>query len=142
MRRCERGTASLMIVGFAIIAIMMVGVVVDSSAAYLQRSGLDSLADGAALAAADGIQGRQVYEGGLGERAQIDPEVARVYVDAYLRATGAARRYPGLSYDVVAGTDRVVVHVAAPLDLPITPPGWERRPVISGTAASIVVVSD
>jgi hypothetical protein len=138
----ERGTASLMIVGVAIVAIMMVGVVVDASAAYLRRSGLDSLADGAALAAADGIQGRQVYEGGLGERAQIDPEVARGYVAAYLRDTGAARRYPGLSYDVDAGVDRVVVHVRAPLDLPITPPGWERRPVIAGTAASFVVVSD
>ena len=142
MTRDERGTASLMIVGFAVVAIMMVGVVVDASAAYLRRSGLDSLADGAALAAADGIQGRQVYEGGLGDRAQIDPEAARGYVDQYLRATGAARRYPGLSYDVDAGPDRVVVHVAAPLDLPITPPGWERRPVISGTAASFVVVSD
>ena len=143
MRRDERGTASLMIVGFAVVAILMIGVVVDSSAAYLRRSGLDSLADGAALAAADGIQGRQVYEGGLGDRAQIDPEVARGYVEDYLRATGAARRYPGLSYDVDvdAGTDRVVVHVAAPLDLPITPPGWERRPVVSGTAASFVVVS-
>lgn len=137
----QRGTASLMIVGFAVVAIMMIGVVVDASAAYLRRSGLDSLADGAALAAADGIQGRQVYEGGLGERAQIDPEVARAYVADYLRATGAARRYPGLTYAVDAGTDRVVVHVAAPLDLPITPPGWERRPVVSGTAASFVVVS-
>ncbi|CAN5579766.1 hypothetical protein BH10ACT10_BH10ACT10_27910 [soil metagenome] len=137
----QRGTASLMIVGFAVVAIMMIGVVVDASAAYLRRSGLDSLADGAALAAADGIQGRQVYEGGLGERAQIDPEVARAYVADYLRATGAARRYPGLTYAVDAGNDRVVVHVAAPLDLPITPPGWERRPVVSGTAASFVVVS-
>lgn len=141
MRPDERGTASLMIVGFAVVAIMMIAVVVDSSAAYLRRSGLDSLADGAALAAADGIQGRQVYEGGLGERAQIDPEVARGYVEDYLRATGAARRYPGLTYAVDAGTDRVVVRVAAPLDLPITPPGWERRPVVSGTAASFVVVS-
>jgi hypothetical protein len=142
MRRGQRGTASLMIVGFAVVAIMMVGVAVDASAAYLRRSGLDSLADGAALAAADGIQGRQVYEGGLGQRAEIDPEVARGYVEDYLRATEASRRYPGLSYDVDAGTDRVVVHVAAPLDLPITPPGWERRPLISGTAASFVVVSD
>jgi hypothetical protein len=137
-----RGTASLLIIGFAIVAIMMVAVVVDASAAYLRRSGLDSLADGAALAAADGVQGRQVYQGGLGERAQIDPLVARAYVDQYLRDTGAARRYPGLTYDVDAGADRVVVRVAAPLDLPITPPGWDRRPVISGTAASFVVVSD
>ena len=141
MRR-ERGTASVMIVGLAVVAIMLVGVVVDASAAYLRRSGLDSLADGAALAAADWVQGRQVYEGGLGERAQIDPAVARVYVEQYLRDTGAARRYPGLRYDVDAGVDRVVVQVTAPLDLPITPPGWERRPVIAGTAASFVVVSD
>ena len=141
MRR-ERGTASVMIVGLAVVAIMLVGVVVDASAAYLRRCGLDSLADGAALAAADGVQGRQVYEGGLGERAQIDPDVARLYVEQYLRDTGAARRYPGLRYDVDAGVDRVVVQVTAPLDLPITPPGWERRPVIAGTAASFVVVSD
>lgn len=138
----ERGQTTLLIVGFAVVAIMMVAVVVDASAAYLRRSGLDSLADGAALAAADGIQGRQVYEGGLGERALIDPLVARRYAAEYLAASGAARRYPGLQYDVQAGTDRVVVRVSTPLDLPITPPGWDRRPVISSTAASLVLVSD
>ncbi len=142
MRRDERGQTTLLIIGFAIVAIMMVAVVVDASAAYLRRTGLDSLADGAALSAADGVQGRQVYEGGLGKRAEIDPVVARRYVAQYLRDTGASRRYPELSYDVDATTDRVVVHVAAPLDLPITPPGWDRRPTISGTAASFVVVSD
>ena len=142
MRRDERGQTTLLIIGFAIVAIMMVAVVVDASAAYLRRTGLDSLADAAALSAADGVQGRQVYEGGLGKRAEIDPMVARRYVAQYLRDTGASRRYPGLTYDVDATTDRVVVHVAAPLDLPITPPGWDRRPTISGTAASFVVVSD
>jgi hypothetical protein len=137
----ERGQTTLLIVGLAVVVMLLVGVVVDASAAYLRRSGLDSLADGAALAAADGVQGRQVYEGGLGERAEIDPSVARAFVTDYLRATGASRRYPGLSVDVEATGDRVVVRVAAPLDLPITPPGWSRRPVISGTAASFVVVS-
>ena len=73
MSRSQHGQTALLIVGFAVVALLMVGVVVDASAAYLRRSGLDSLADGAALAAADGIQGRQVYEGGLGERAEIDP---------------------------------------------------------------------
>jgi hypothetical protein len=43
---------------------------------------------------------------------------------------------------VAVGAERIVVRVAAPLDLPITPPGWDRRPTISGTAASFVVVSD
>jgi hypothetical protein len=137
----QRGTTSVLIIGFTIVAILMVAVVVDASAAYLRRQGLDSLADAAALSAADGIQGRQVYEGGLGERARIDPEVARRYVADYLAATGAARRYPGLSYVVVAGTDRIVVRVTSPLDLPITPPGFDRRATVSGTAASVVVVS-
>lgn len=142
MSRDERGQTTLLIIGFSIVVIMLVAVVVDASSAYLRRTGLDSVADGAALAAADGVQGRQVYEGGLGERAQIDPAVARSDVAEYLRDTGAAARYPGLTVHVEAGTDRVVVHVAAPLELPITPPGWDRRPTISGTAASFVVVSD
>jgi Putative Flp pilus-assembly TadE/G-like len=140
--RGERGQTTLLVVGLTIVAIMLVAVVVDASAAYLRRAALDSLADGAALAAADGVQGRAVYEGGLGKHADIDPQVAREYVAEYLEATGAARRYPGLSYQVETGTDRVEVHVAASLDLPITPPGWERRPVVSGTAASYVEVSD
>ncbi len=141
-RRGEAGQTTVLIVGFAVVALMMVGVVVDASAAYLRRQGLDNLADGAALAAADGVQGRQVYEGGLGERARIDPEVARAYVVGYLAATRAANRYPGLRWSMTAGTDRVVVHVVAPLDLPLTLPGLQRRTTISATAASYVVISD
>ena len=139
--RDERGQTTVLIVGFAIVAMMLVAVVVDASAAYLRRSGLDSLADGAALAAADGIQGEQVYEGGLGERAQIDPALAHQYVSAYLNAVAAARRYPGMTYRVEVGAERVVVHIESPLDLPITPPGSTRQTTISATAASIVLVS-
>jgi hypothetical protein len=141
-RRSERGQTSLLIIGLAVVVMLFVAVVVDASAAYLRRTGLDSLADGAALAAADGVQGRQVYEGGLGKRADIDPVVARRYVAEYLRDTGAARRFPGLRYDVEAGADQVVVHVAAPMRLPINPPGWEKRPTVASTAASFVLVSD
>jgi hypothetical protein len=140
--RSESGQAAVMIIGFAVVALLMVGVAVDASAAYLRRQGLDNLADGAALAAADGVQGRQVYEGGLGERARIDPEVARGFVADYLRATGATGHYPGLRWSVVAATDRVVVHVVAPLDLPLALPGLASRTTVSATAASYVVVSD
>lgn len=140
--RSEEGQTTVLIIGFAVVALLMVGVAVDASAAYLRRQGLDNLADGAALAAADGVQGRQVYEGGLGERARIDPVVARAYVADYLRATGAPGRYPGLRYTVDAGIDRVVVRVVAPLDLPIMLPGVDSHALVSATAASYVVVSD
>jgi hypothetical protein len=141
VRADERGQATVLIVGFATVAALMVGVVVDASAAYLRRQGLDSLADGAALAAADGIQGEQVYAGGLGDHALVDSAVARGYVADYLAATGAGRRYPGLGWSVRTEDERVVVHVSAPLDLPIDPPGWAHRPVVGATASSVVLVS-
>ncbi|MDX6300550.1 MAG: hypothetical protein QOF53_1764 [Nocardioidaceae bacterium] len=139
--RGEDGQTAVLIIGFAVVAVLMVAVVVDASAAYLRRSGLDSVADGAALAAADGIESSQVYRGRLGARARIDPVLARRFVADYLQQTGAAGRFPGLSYSIETGTDRVVVHVTSPLDLPLTPPGWDGDPVISGSAASVVLVS-
>lgn len=141
-RRGEQGQTAVLIVGLLVVVTMLVAVVVDASAAYLRRQALSSLADGAALAAADGVQGRMVYEGGLGERALIDPVVAREYVATYLLEIDAARTYPGLQFAVDATADRVVVRISAPLDLPISPPGWDARPLISSTAASYVVVSD
>ena len=140
--RDESGQTALLLVGLAVVLMLLVGVTVDASAAYLRRQDLDNLADGAALAAADGVQGAQVYEGGLGEVALVDPEVARSYVADYLARSGAAREFPGLRVDVDARVDRVVVRVSAPLDLPFTPPGWVGTPRISSTAASYVVVSD
>lgn len=138
----ESGQTSVLIVGFAVVLLLMVGLVVDASAAYLRRQGLSSLADGAALAATDGAQGTEVYGDGLGERALIDPVAARRHVEDYLDAADAAGQYPGLSYDIVSTPDSVVVTVRAPLDLPVTPPGWEERPVISATSAAFVFVSD
>lgn len=140
--RPEAGQAALLLLGFFVVALLLVAVVVDASAAYLRRQGLDNVADGAALAGADGVQGREVYEGGLGERAQIDPAVAREHVAAYLRSTGAAARYPGLRWSVTAEAERVVVRVAAPLDLPIPVPGVDRMPLVSATGASYVLVSE
>ncbi len=56
-RRDEAGQATVLIIGFAVVLAMVVAVVTDASAAYLQRQGLDTLADGAALAGADAVRG-------------------------------------------------------------------------------------
>jgi hypothetical protein len=136
----QRGQTSLLILGFFLIAVMLVGVVVDASAAYLRRQALDGLADGAALAAANGVQGEQVYTSGLGETAQIDPVAAREYVATYLAQTRAYQRFDGLAYQVVPAGDSVTVHVSAPLDLPIPPPGWTTAPWVDGVASAAVPV--
>lgn len=141
-RSDEEGQVALLIVGFFVVAVLLVVVVVDASAAYLRRQQLDALADGAALAAADGIQGEQVYHQGLGDRAAIDPALARAYVEEHLASLGARRDYPGLVPDVRVHGDSVEVVVRAPLDLPLVPPGWTDGASVTGRASAFVAVTD
>jgi Flp pilus assembly protein TadG len=139
--RGEVGSITPLVIGFAFLVAVLVAVVVDASSAYLRRQGLDAVADAAALAATDGLQGDQVYTHGLEERADIDAAAARRYVEDYLRASGATGRYAGLTWAVTTTADTVVVRLAAPLDLPLRVPGVADTATITGTAAAVVVVS-
>lgn len=140
----ERGQATVLIVGFAAVLAMTIALVVDATAAYLQRQGLNTLADGAALQGADlGATGRDVYEGGVPpDRLELATAQARRAVGAYLRATGAYGRYPGLSYRVRVdpATQRIEVSLSAPLDLPLTIPGSPERATIGASGSAVVGV--
>jgi hypothetical protein len=143
-RRDERGQSAVLIVGLASFLLLAIVVVVDASAAFLQRQGLDTVADGAALAGADAGSRNvdAIYGSGVGSQPRLDQAeaLARAAVEDYLDRTGARSDYPGLSYDVgFDPTDNsVVVQVRAPLDLPLTIPGSPERPVV-GTVGSAVV---
>jgi hypothetical protein len=142
--RDERGQSAVLIVGLASFLLLAIVVVVDASAAFLQRQGLDTVADGAALAGADAGSRNldSIYGSGVGSQPRLDQAeaLARAAVEDYLKRTGARAHYPGLSYDVgFDPTDNsVVVQVRAPLDLPLTIPGSPERPVV-GTVGSAVV---
>ena len=135
----ERGSIAPLVVGFTVILATLVGVAVDASAAFLRRQQLDSIADAAALAATDGVQGEALYTAGVGDRLDIDPAVAARYAAQSIRESGARGRYPGLTFVVRTSDDRVVVTVRAPLHVPLPVPGVEGS-VVSGTAASVVAV--
>ncbi len=139
----EAGQTTLLIVGFAVMLMMAVAVVVNASAAYLQRQGLATIADGAALAGADGgAQGTEVYADGLqGEQAAVTAEAARVAVARYLDAVDARASYPGLRATVGVVNDRVTVDIRAPLDLPLRFPGAPRRASVHATGAAIIVLT-
>jgi hypothetical protein len=147
-RRDERGQTTVLIVGLAIFLLMAIVVVVDASAAFLQRQGLDTVADGAALAGADAgsNDADTLYGSGVGaqERLEQAEELARIAVADYLNRTGAGSDYPGLQYDV--GFDptlnSVIVRVRAPLDLPLTIPGSPTRPVIGTVGSAVVQIDD
>ena len=139
-RSREHGTITVMLVGFFLVLALLSAVVVDASAAYLRRQQLNSLADGAALAAVDGAQGHDVYEDGLGELATVDPQAASAYVADYLAAVGAHDDHPGLSYAVASDGTRVTVTLRARLDLPIVPPGWDPDARVVGRSSAIAPV--
>jgi hypothetical protein len=140
--RDEGGSITPLVVGFAFLVAVLVAVVVDASAAYLRRQGLNSAADAAALAATDGLQGAHVYTHGLDDLAEIDAATARRHVEDYLRASGVLARYPGLGWTVTTSATTVVVHLRAPLDLPLRVPGVLGTATVSGTASAVVVVTD
>jgi hypothetical protein len=115
-------------------------VVVDASAAYLQRQSLDNLADGAALAGADEVRGDPLYTGGLDDdRVPIDADVARQAVHGYLRDIGAYADHPGLHVEVLVRDRSVVVTVGAPLDLPIAVGGITETTVRATGSAAVLV---
>lgn len=146
MRRDERGQSSVLIIGFAVVLLMVVALVVNSSAAYLQRQGLDTLADGAALTGADlGATGEEVYGGGVPvDRLGVTAGQARAAVGGYLARTGAFGRYPGLTYAVRVdpGGQRVQVRLSAPIDLPLRIPGSPERSSVGATGSAVVGVDD
>jgi hypothetical protein len=143
-RRDERGQTTVLILGLCGLLATGVAVVTDASAAYLQRQGLDSLADGAALAGADlGAAGDQVYDGGLdGGRLAVTEAEARAAVEDYLRRARAGSRYPGLA--AVVSTDAasrtVRVRLTAPLHLPLHVPGSPGTAVVGASGSAVVAV--
>lgn len=139
-RRDDRGQATVIIVGFAMVILLLVVVVVDASAAYLKRQSLNALADGAALHGADlAAQGTEVYSGGLddGDLSLSHAEAAAA-VRSYLHDVGATQDHPGLRYTVAVRGDRIVVSINAPADLPLQLPGSPVDPRVSSTGSAVV----
>jgi uncharacterized membrane protein len=142
VRRDERGQVTLLIIGLASILLMAIVVVIDASAAYLQRQGLDNLADGAALYGAD-LGSAGIYEQGLdGERLTQQEAAVASAVRDYLARSDAGARYPGIEVGVrvdAAGRS-VTVRLRAPLDLPLRIPGSPGSPKVAASSTAAVTI--
>lgn len=123
----ERGSVTVMAIGFLVVIGLLLAVVVNASSAYLQRQELANLTDGAALAAADGLDETAFY---ADRRIELDPAESRDLVAGYL----AGRDVAGV--DVAVEGDVVSVRLERVVDLPFTPPGWPERTRVSAEASS------
>lgn len=148
MKRDDVGQTTLLIVGLAVVLLMAIAAVVDATAAYLQRQALLTVADGAALAGADAgsADEEDLYGAGLGSDQRLEQRraVAQAAVADFLRASGARREHPGLTFGVRIdpGREAIVVTLRAPFDLPLTVPGTPQRTSISASGAATVVLDD
>lgn len=143
-RRDERGSTIPLIVGLATVLLMGIALVINASAAYLQRQSLDTLADGAALRGAD-LGAAGVYGEGLSvERLLQEKGAVEKVVVAYLQSVGADRTYPGLEVDArVNVADRsVTVTLRAPVDLPMHIPGSPSEPVVGASSTAAVTIQE
>ena len=125
--RDDRGSVTVMTIGFLMVIGLLLAVVVNASAAYLQRQELANLTDGAALAAADGLDEAAFY---ANRRIELDPGASRDLVGAYLAGRD------GDAVDVAVEDDTVSVRLERVVDLPFTPPGWPDRTRVSAEASS------
>lgn len=101
--RGEEGQIGVLIIGYMLVSLLVVTVVMASSALYLGHKKLLSAADGAALAAADTFElgpGRP----GQGPAAVLAPAAVRAEANRYLAEINAANRLPGLRIDGETGT--------------------------------------
>ena len=130
----ERGQVTVLVVGFFVVVATLVAVVVDASAAYLQRQRLSNLADGAALAAADAVDLAALYADGVGASLPLSDAAARQQVADYLGVAGAD--VEGLAWTVGTTADQVEVQVSGMLDLPLGVPGVATRIRVTATGAA------
>ena len=80
----ERGQISLLILGFTVIALMLIVVGVNVTAVQLARSRLLDAADGAALDAADALDDHSAYGAGLRSAVAITDGSVHDSAEAYL----------------------------------------------------------
>lgn len=123
----EAGTITVMTIGFLLFLGLLTVVVVNSSAAFLQRQRLDNLADGAARSAADGLSRDVFYREGT---VTLDGSQARRLVSEYAGGPGVRIAW------VRTEGDRVQVRLERTIGLAIAPPGWQSRTTIVSEATA------
>jgi uncharacterized membrane protein len=113
MRRShDDGQITLMIIGFVMIVVLLVGVIANASKAFVYRRSLASWADGAAVAAAQNVAEEVVYAGPALEDLPISADGARGAVAGYVVRHGLAERFEEFDSSVVVDPTAATVTVA------------------------------
>ncbi|MEU4195062.1 Tad domain-containing protein [Kribbella sp. NPDC026611] len=136
--RDEGGQLTVMIIGFTFVIVLMIVVVTDISKVFLVRRDLDATADGAVLAAANGLAA--VYAQPAGGNAVLDPDQARRLTADYLNEVAASNRFDGLNWSADVDGTTVTVRLTSTVELPFHPPGFQQSTDIAAESAAVVPI--
>jgi hypothetical protein len=138
-RRPEAGQVSLLILGFAVIAALLIGGTVAVTSAQVSRMRLLDAADGAALDAADALDAA-AYSAGLGSAVTVSDATVRESAQRYLSSrplpTGVSSWHLGPDTGSPDG-ETAVVEVVGEARLPM----GHRMLTALGGSVTIVVES-
>ncbi|GAB3932379.1 hypothetical protein GCM10029976_038250 [Kribbella albertanoniae] len=130
---------TVLIIGFTFVILLMIVVVTDISKVFLVRRDLDATADGAVLAAANGLAAIYAQPAADGN-AELDPEQARRLTAEYLDQVAASNRFDGLDWSADVTGTTVTVRLASLVDLPFQPPGFPSAADIATEASAVVPI--
>ena len=130
--RDERGSIMLLAIAFIGITLFAIAIVTDASTLFRQHRALVALADGAALAGAQGIDLDTYYAQGATVRTALNPDQVRANVHHYLQHTDDTVRVEALTVDGGA----VVLTLTAPIRLTFFPQ-FIDGPMRASSAASL-----
>ena len=114
----DRGSVLILGVGWVAVCLLALVVLVDASAAFLQRRELVSLADAAALAGAQAIDLDAYYEHGASSATRLEPRLVPVRVRQHLELAGATGADGLVLEEVSSDGTGVRVRLSIPLRLP------------------------
>jgi uncharacterized membrane protein len=137
----DQGTVLLLILGLVVLAAMLVAVVTDVSALYLQRRELMAAADGAALAGAQAVDKARIYRTGLPSAGPVplDPVAAKSAALSYLASVDV--RLDDVRVETTGTTVSVTIATRYPLPVSNTVTlGSAGSPVVDATATARTAV--
>jgi Flp pilus assembly protein TadG len=151
LSRRDEGSLTLLIIGYTLIAAVLIVVGIDVSKVFLAQRALSSAADAAALAGAQAVDRGAIYaDGAVCADLPVDPAAAQDAADASVRDTGESLRPTFVSLadpDVRVQTGRVQVGLRGEVSVPfgrvlamLLPDHPEGRVDVSAasTAASVL----
>lgn len=136
----EAGQTLLLVLGYVVLAALLVTLVTDASRVFLAERALAAAADGAAVAAASGVDEPGVYAGSGAGVLPLSAEGGRARVARYVSRAELPARFPGFAVTGVATDGQTAtVGLAARVPLPFTGrflAAWSAGYPISATASA------